>query len=157
MPRKKAADTSTIYERPAELLQNLIRFNTTNPPGNEAECVTYIDGLLKALGIETTLLEKEAGRPSLIARLSGEGQAAPLLLQGHVDVVPTAGQDWSHPPFDAELIDGYIWGRGALDMKSGVTMMLSAFMKAKAEGASLPGDVILCILSDEEAGGRMGA
>lgn len=148
---------TTIYQRPGELLQHLIRFDTTNPPGNEAACINYIDGLLKSLGIETTLLEKFPGRPNLIARLKGAGNAAPLLLYGHVDVVPTEGQNWTHPPFGGDLIDGYIWGRGALDMKGGVAMMLSAFMQAKAENLSLPGDVILCIVPDEEVGGNAGA
>jgi acetylornithine deacetylase/succinyl-diaminopimelate desuccinylase-like protein len=143
-------EPTTLYQRPAELLQNLIRFDTTNPPGNEAECIAYIDGLLQSLGIETTILAKEPARANLIARLKGTGSAPPLLLYGHVDVVSTAGQKWTHPPFSGDLIDGYIWGRGALDMKSGVAMLLAAFMRAKAENLSLPGDVILCIVSDEE-------
>ncbi|MBZ0296751.1 MAG: M20/M25/M40 family metallo-hydrolase [Anaerolineae bacterium] len=147
----------TIYERPAELLQNLIRFDTTNPPGNEAACIQYVDGLLHEAGFETTLLERTAGRPNVLARLKGEGSAPPLLLYGHVDVVPTVGQDWQHPPFSAEVIDDYIWGRGALDMKGGVAMMLAAFLRARAEGLSLSGDVIMCVVSDEEDGGDDGA
>lgn len=147
----------TIYQRPAELLQRLIRFDTTNPPGREAECVQYIAGLLAAAGISYTLLAKDPERPNLIARLPGQGKAPPLLLQGHVDVVTTENQNWSRPPFAAELADGYVWGRGALDMKGGVAMMLAAFLRAQAEAVPLPGDVVLCILSDEEAGGDLGA
>ena len=150
-------EPTTIYQRPVELLQNLLRFDTTNPPGNEADCIAYIDGLLHSLGIETTLLEKEPGRPNLIARLKGQGNAAPLLLYGHVDVVPTDGQDWRYPPFSGEIVDGYLWGRGTLDMKGGVAMMVAAFMRAKAENIPLPGDVVLCVVSDEEAGGLAGA
>lgn len=148
---------TTIYENPVELLQNLIRFDTTNPPGNEAECITYIDVLLQSLGIETQIFSKAPERPNLIARLKGEGNAAPLLLYGHVDVVTTAGQNWTHPPFAAEIAEGYVWGRGAIDMKGGVAMMLAAFMRAKAENTPLRGDVILCIVSDEEASGEFGA
>ena len=148
---------TTIYQRPAELLQKLIQFDTTNPPGNEAVCVQYIDDLLQAADIETTLLAKDPNRPNLIARLKGRGEAPPLLLQGHIDVVTTAGQQWTHAPFAGELADGYVWGRGALDMKGGVAMMLSAFLRAKLEGADLPGDVILTILADEEDGGDYGA
>ncbi|MEZ4643793.1 MAG: M20/M25/M40 family metallo-hydrolase [Chloroflexota bacterium] len=148
---------TTIYQRPAELLQKLIQFDTTNPPGNEAVCVQYIDDLLHAADIETTLLAKDPNRPNLIARLKGRGEAPPLLLQGHIDVVTTAGQQWTHAPFAGELADGYVWGRGALDMKGGVAMMLSAFLRAKLEGADLPGDVILTILADEEDGGDYGA
>jgi acetylornithine deacetylase/succinyl-diaminopimelate desuccinylase-like protein len=142
---------------PADLLQNLIRFNTANPPGNEAECVAYLDNLLREAGIETTVLEKFPGRPNLLARLKGTGDAPPLLLYGHVDVVPVDGQNWTHPPFGAKIADGFIWGRGALDMKGGVAMLVSAFLRAHAEKLPLPGDVILCIVSDEERGGDAGA
>ena len=147
----------TIYRQPAQLLQKLIQFDTTNPPGNEAACVAYIQGLLEDAGIPSTFLARDPNRPNLIARLPGQGRAAPLLLYGHVDVVTTAHQNWSHSPFAGEEIDGTIWGRGALDMKGGVAMMVSAFLRAKAEGAELPGDVILAILSDEEGGGDFGA
>lgn len=147
----------TRHENVAALLQNLIRFNTTNPPGNEAACISYIDGLLREYGFETTIVGKTPERTNLITRLKGRGEAAPLLVYGHVDVVPTDGQNWTHPPFDAELIDGYIWGRGALDMKGGVAMMLSALLRAKVEGIVPPGDVILALVSDEEAGGEYGA
>ena len=147
----------TLYKRPAELLQKLIRFDTTNPPGNEAQCVTYINSLLTEAGFETTILAKDQERPNLITRLKGQGKTSPLLLYGHVDVVTTANQKWTHPPFEGRVIDGYIWGRGALDMKSGVAMMLAAFLRAKAEGLAPSGDIVLAILSDEEAGGDYGA
>jgi acetylornithine deacetylase/succinyl-diaminopimelate desuccinylase-like protein len=150
------ADVS-IYQRPAELLQNLIRFDTTNPPGNERQCIKYINGLLKDAGFETILVARTPERPNLIARLKGEGKAPPLLLYGHVDVVTVEGQQWTYPPFEGRLVDGYIWGRGALDMKSGVAMMLAAFLKARAEKATLPGDVIFCAVADEEAGGDYGS
>ncbi|KAA3664048.1 MAG: M20/M25/M40 family metallo-hydrolase [Chloroflexi bacterium] len=150
-------EPSNIYQRPAELLQKLIRFDTTNPPGNERACVQFIDGLLQDAGIETTILAKEDNRLNLIARLKGNGTAPPLLMQGHVDVVTTVGQQWQHDPFGGELIDGYVWGRGALDMKGGVAMMVAAFLRAKAEQANLPGDVILTILADEENSGTFGA
>ena len=148
---------SPIYQRPAELLQKLIQFDTTNPPGNEMACVEYVKSLLDAADIPSICLAKDPNRPNLIARLKGRGEAPPLLLQGHVDVVTTAGQSWSHPPFAAELADDFVWGRGALDMKGGVAMMLAAFLRANAEGANLPGDVILTVLADEEAGGEYGA
>ena len=150
------ADPS-IYKRPSELLQHLIRFNTTNPPGNELACVQYINDLLQAAGIETTILAKDDNRPNLIARLPGSGTAPPLLMQGHVDVVTTADQQWQHDPFGGELIDGMIWGRGALDMKSGVAMMVAAFLKMQMEGVTPLGDIILTVLSDEEASGGYGA
>jgi len=150
-------DPTTIYQRPVELLQNLIRFNTTNPPGNEAECIRYVDGLLTAAGFETTLLARDPTRPNLIARLPGLGEAWPLLIYGHIDVVTTENQRWQHPPFEGNLVDGYVWGRGAFDDKGGVAMLLAAFLRAKAEGLKPPGDVVLAIVVDEEAGGWYGA
>jgi len=147
----------SIYQRPAELLQNLIRFDTTNPPGNEAQCVSYINSLLTDAGFETTILAKAPNRPNLIVRLKGQGMAPPLLLYGHVDVVATTNQNWTHPPFEGKVLDNYIWGRGALDMKGGVAMMLAAFLRAKAEGLTPAGDIVLAVLSDEEAGGDYGA
>jgi acetylornithine deacetylase/succinyl-diaminopimelate desuccinylase-like protein len=151
------ADAATIYQRPAELLQWLLRFNTTNPPGAEGPCIEYIRFVLAAAGIESTILALDPDRPNLIARLPGAGDAPPLLLYGHVDVVTTDEQDWTHPPFAGEIADGYIWGRGALDMKGGVAMMLAALLRAKVEEARLPGDVIFLALSDEENSGTYGA
>ncbi len=145
-----------VYERPVELLQQLIRFDTTNPPGNEAECVTYIQGLLAEAGLQTTLLGRVPERQNLIARLEGRGEAPPLLLYGHADVVTTAGQQWTYPPFEGRIVDGWVWGRGALDMKSGVAMMVAALLRAKAEGLEPAGDVALAVVCDEEAGGDYG-
>lgn len=146
-----------IHERPAELLQELIRFDTTNPPGNEAACVAYVRELLEEAGIETATYADDPARPNLVARLAGDDPAAPLLLQGHVDVVTTAHQEWTHPPFEGRFEEGHVWGRGALDMKGGVAMMVSAVLRAKAEDVRLPRDVVLVVLSDEEGGGDLGA
>lgn len=152
-----SSQSSTIYQRPVEILQRLIQFDTTNPPGNELECITHINNLLTEAGFQTVLLAKTPQRPNLIARLAGRGEAAPLLVYGHVDVVTTENQQWTYPPFEGKIVDDYIWGRGALDMKSGVAMMLAAFLRAKAENFTPPGDIILAMLSDEEAGGDFGA
>jgi acetylornithine deacetylase/succinyl-diaminopimelate desuccinylase-like protein len=140
---------------PVELLRDLIRFDTTNPPGNEEACVAHIETLLRDHGIESERYEKAPGRPNLIARHAGANGGPPLVLQGHVDVVTTAGQQWSRPPFAAEVADGYVWGRGALDMKSGVAMMVSAFLAAHESGSPTP--LVLVILADEENGGDVGA
>ena len=141
---------------PAEMLQELIRFDTTNPPGAERECVEWIGAQLAAEGIEWRAYGATPERPNLVARLPGGGGPG-LILQGHVDVVTTANQRWSHPPFGGEEVDGWIWGRGALDMKNGVAMMVSAFLRARREGVRLPGDLLLVVLADEEAGGGEGA
>ena len=142
---------------PVELLQRLVRFDTTNPPGNERECINYIAGLLAEIGCPATLLGRSASRPNLVARIPGAGTAPPLLLYGHVDVVNTANQRWRHPPFEGKLVDEYVWGRGALDMKGGIVMMLNAIARAKAENLPLPGDVLLTLVCDEENGGNEGA
>ena len=139
-----------------ELLRELIRFDTTNPPGNETACIEHVRGLLTAAGIESKILAQADDRPNLIARLEGRGEAPPLLLYGHVDVVTTAGQQWTHEPFAADVADGVVWGRGALDMKSGVAMLVHAFIRAHEEGPP-PGDLVLAVLSDEENGGNFGA
>ena len=146
-----------LYERPVEILQHLIRYDTTNPPGNEAGCIAYVDALLTEAGFETKILARDEKRPNLITRLGGQGQAPTLMMYGHVDVVTTENQEWSHPPFEGNVVDGYVWGRGALDMKGEVAMMLAALLRARAEGLEPPGDVILAVVSDEEAGGDFGA
>jgi acetylornithine deacetylase/succinyl-diaminopimelate desuccinylase-like protein len=146
-----------IYRRPAELLQQLIRIDTTNPPGAEAACVAHVDALLRGVGVAPLLLARNPARPNLVARIPGRGLAAPLLLQGHLDVVTTEGQRWRHPPFEGRVADGFIWGRGALDMKGGVAMMLAAFMRLATEGPQPAGDVILALMCDEEAGSAYGA
>ena len=142
---------------PIELLQNLIRFDTTNPPGNEKECIEYINEILVNAGFETQILAKDSNRPNLITRLTGQGKTNPLLLYGHVDVVTTENQIWKYPPFEAKIAEGYLWGRGTLDMKGGVAMMISALLRAKAENLAPSGDIVLAIVSDEEHGGGYGA
>jgi len=148
---------SPLYEKPLELLQTLVRYDTTNPPGNETEITQYLQTLLEEAGLETTILAKADNRPNLIARLPGQGTAPPLLLQAHTDVVTTANQQWTHPPFAAEIHDGFLWGRGTLDDKCGVAMMVAAVLRAKAENTPLPGDIILALVCDEEADGIFGA
>ena len=149
--------SDAVPRDPVELLRQLIRFDTTNPPGNEAQCVGWIKDLCDATGLSTKVLAKDAARPNLLARMPGRGVAPPLLLQGHVDVVTTDGQSWRHDPFGAELIDGEIWGRGALDMKGGVAMMLAAILRFAEAAEPPPGDLLLCVLSDEENLGAYGA
>lgn len=149
--------TGAGYPPPAELLQKLIRFDTTNPPGDERAIVEYLDGLLTGAGFETTILARDEARPNLVTRLPGRGQAPPLLFYGHLDVVSTENQDWTYPPFEGRIVDGFVWGRGALDMKGEVAMMLSALMRARAEGLAPAGDAILALVADEEVGGVYGA
>ncbi len=149
--------TEKFIPQPVELLQTLIRFDTTNPPGNEAACISYLDSLFKQAGFATTILGKTAERPNLITRLPGRGEAPPVLWQAHVDVVTTAEQTWQHPPFAGEIVDGVLWGRGTLDDKGAAAIMTAALLRAKAQGIVPPGDIIFTALADEEAGGEYGA
>ena len=98
-------------------LQDLIRIDTTNPPGNEIEAARFLGGVLQREGFEPRITESAPGRGNVTARLRGDTQP-PLLLLGHTDVVAAEPDKWTHPPFGGELRDGYVWGRGALDMKN---------------------------------------
>jgi len=151
------SDNLALLPSPVEILQKLIRYNTTNPPGEEAACIMYIRELLEDAGIPTRIEALDPERPNLLARLKGSGEAPPLLLYGHVDVVGVDKQVWSRDPFGGEIHDDFVWGRGALDMKGGVAMLVSAFLRAHVRKLPLRGDIILAIVSDEEAGGEFGA
>jgi len=148
---------TAIHERTAEVLQHLIRFDTTSPPGNEDECAGYIKSILESAGIRAQLFALDRRRPNVIAHLKGEGKAPPLLMYGHMDVVTTTDQEWEQPPFAGNIVNGFLWGRGALDMKGGLAMMLSALLRMKAEKLVPPGDVIFAAVSDEEGSGDYGA
>ncbi len=140
----------------ATLLSDLIRIDTTNPPGREREAVELVGSTLADNDIAFGTYAKDPGRPSLVARVAGEGTAPPLLVQGHLDVVGVTGQRWDRDPFSGEIVDGWVWGRGALDMKGPIVMMLDALVRAR-QGHPPAGDIILCLVPDEESGGSLGA
>ena len=100
-----------------DLLQRYIRIDTSNPPGNEELAADFLAGLLTAEGIESRKLISAPGRANLVADLEAEGDEKPLILLNHTDVVPVEAEHWSMDPFGGEIKDGYVWGRGALDMK----------------------------------------
>jgi acetylornithine deacetylase/succinyl-diaminopimelate desuccinylase-like protein len=142
-----------------DLCRELIRIDTSNygdqeGPG-ERKAAEYVAGLLDEVGIASNIYESESGRASLIARW-GEGPD-PLLLHGHLDVVPAAAQDWQVDPFSGELQDGYVWGRGAVDMKDFDAMLLSCVRARARAGVLPPRPMVLCFTADEEAGGHKGA
>ena len=139
-----------------EVLRDLIRFDTTNPPGNEGECIAYVQRLLTEAGVDSKLVARHDARPNLIARLPGAGEAPPLLLYGHVDVVTTAGQRWTHPPFAADTAVNTMWGRGTLDMKGIAICQLLAFLTVAREHPLPERDVVFLATADEEEGGTMG-
>lgn len=138
---------------PVDLLQELIRIDSSG--GNDGACVRHLGQVLSRGGVEPTFLALEPERPNLVARLPGRREAPPLLLYGHVDVVPASPEGWSRTPFSGDLVDGEMWGRGALDMKAGVAMLGTAFLDTAHAGLP-PGDVILILTVDEETGSRAG-
>ncbi|MCX4820779.1 M20/M25/M40 family metallo-hydrolase [Streptomyces sp. NBC_01142] len=143
---------------PVPLLQDLIRINTTNPPGNEIACAQYlVERLAHRDDLDIKIVGRSRDRANLIVRFPGRGIAPPLLLHGHSDVVPVSGQDWQHPPFEATLVDGEVWGRGSIDMKGGLAMMLSSLARLHQAGERPPGDVVLAVVADEEHGSLAGA
>lgn len=136
--------------------RHLIQIDTSNPPGNEIEAARYIEGVLCQEGIECQVLEPFPGRGSVIGRIRGNGSARPLLLMAHLDVVPADTEKWQHPPFGAELVENYIWGRGALDCKNTVALWLQAMLAVKRSGMVPSRDLIFMASADEEAGGKAG-
>ncbi len=150
-------DDAAVRTEVTGILQGLLRCNTTNPPGNETAAVNYLAGLLGQNGVDSTILESAPGRANLVATLRGDGSRQPFLLMGHVDVVPAEADQWEHPPFAAEIHDGFIYGRGARDMKGTVAVELMVLLLLKRHALPLKRDVIFMANADEEAGGNFGA
>ncbi|MBX7148708.1 M20/M25/M40 family metallo-hydrolase [bacterium] len=141
----------TIKDEAVAYLQQLIRINTTNPPGNELEAIKFLSGILTKENIPHDIFESAPGRANLVARLKGNGSKKPLLLTGHVDVVPAEPQHWAVDPFSGKIQDGCIWGRGAVDMKQMVVMELMMLLYAKRNSLNLNRDLIFAAVADEEA------
>jgi acetylornithine deacetylase/succinyl-diaminopimelate desuccinylase-like protein len=150
-----------------ELLRRLVRFNTVNPPGDERAAQEYLADHLRRAGFECELLGAEPGRPNLLARLrSKDGAPADepsddgptLCLLGHVDTVLANAQEWTHDPWSGEIADGYLWGRGALDMKSQVAAEIAAAASLARSGwRPARGELLIAAVVDEETGGSLGA
>jgi acetylornithine deacetylase/succinyl-diaminopimelate desuccinylase-like protein len=155
-----------------EHLRELIRIPSVNPPdggpdvaagrdprGAETAAARYCAEVLAGAGIETEVVETVEGRGSCFGRLRAEGASTepPLILLSHLDVVPVDAEAWSRDPFGGELIDGEVWGRGAVDMKNMVAMELEVMLALRRSGAELRRDVIFAAVADEEAGGSFGA
>jgi succinyl-diaminopimelate desuccinylase len=135
---------------PVALTQELLRYDTVNPPGREKECAIHLADLLDAGGFETRLVELAGGhRASLIAR-HGRGSGKPLVFTGHIDVVPLGTRAWSRDPFGGEIADGRIHGRGSSDMKSGVAAFVAAALEAARRASDR--EIVLVITAGEETG-----
>jgi acetylornithine deacetylase/succinyl-diaminopimelate desuccinylase-like protein len=144
-----------------QLLSALIRFNTVNPPGNERAAQEYLADHLSGAGFECELLGAEPGRPNLVARLrgaDGSPSTPTLCYLGHVDTVLANAEDWTHDPWSGEIADGFLWGRGALDMKSQVAAEIAAAASLARSGwRPARGELLIVAVVDEETGGSLGA
>jgi acetylornithine deacetylase/succinyl-diaminopimelate desuccinylase-like protein len=142
-----------------ELLSGLIRFDTVNPPGNERPAQEYLAAHLEEAGFECELLGAEPDRPNLVARLRGRDPEGPTLCYlGHVDTVLADPEDWTHSPWSGEVVDGFLWGRGALDMKSQVAGEIAAAASLARSGwRPARGELLIVAVVDEETGGSLGA
>ncbi len=157
--QSSAPDFNALAGEATEWLAGLIRINTTNPPGNELQAARYLAGILEREGIPAEVMESAPGRGIMIARLRSAPVPDPsraLLLLGHTDVVGVEREKWTVDPFGGTVKDGYLWGRGALDMKGMVIANLAVMVALKRQGVQLDRDVIFLAEGDEEAGGEQG-
>ena len=141
-----------------QLLTELVRFNTVNPPGDERAVQEHLAAMLRDAGFEVELLGRTEPRPNLVARLRGNGDGPTLCLLSHVDTVLATPQEWTHDPWSGDLADGCVWGRGALDMKSQTAAEVAAAVTLAREGwRPAAGDLLVVSVVDEETGGAEGA
>ena len=141
----------TLREEVTELLRDLIRLDTVNPPGNETRAATLLRDYLARNGVASELLAKAPERATLVARLPG-GDGPTLILMAHTDTVLADPAEWARDPWSGDLVDGEVWGRGALDMKGNVAAAAVAFASLGREGVRPSGDVLLALTADEEVG-----
>jgi acetylornithine deacetylase/succinyl-diaminopimelate desuccinylase-like protein len=148
----------TAQDEVVELLSDLIRINTSNPTHSERPAAEWVAAKLDEVGIASQIIEAAPGRASTIARIEGsDSSRKPLLIHGHLDVVPADADEWSVDPFSGEIRDDFVWGRGAIDMKDMDAMVLALVRDWARTGRKPPRDIVLAFVSDEEAGGRQGA
>jgi acetylornithine deacetylase/succinyl-diaminopimelate desuccinylase-like protein len=141
-----------------EVLQRLVRFNTVNPPGQERAAIEYLAGYLQQAGFATELLAADEARPNLVATLNGAADGPALTYLGHVDTVLADPSEWTHDPWAGDVAEGFLWGRGALDMKSQVAAEAVAAAALAGRGwRPARGKLLLVFVSDEETGGEVGA
>jgi acetylornithine deacetylase/succinyl-diaminopimelate desuccinylase-like protein len=149
-------DWEALAAEAVDVLQRYIRVDTTNPPGNEERAADFLADLLAAEGIDSRKLSAAPGRANLVADLGAGSGEKPLILLNHTDVVPVEAEQWSVDPYAGEIKDGYLWGRGALDMKGMGVLELMTVLTLKRLGARLRRPVRFLAVADEEAGSEYG-
>src|SRR5881409_1346616 len=151
------ADWKALGDEATALLSQYIRINTTNPPGNEIMAARWLADVLRRDGIEAKIFEPAPGKANLYARLRGDGSARPLILLNHMDVVLASPEYWTVDPFSGLIKDGYVWGRGALDMKGEAVAQLMTMLVLKRAHVPLKRDIIFLATADEEIDAGVGA
>jgi acetylornithine deacetylase/succinyl-diaminopimelate desuccinylase-like protein len=151
------AVATTLRQEVTELLQELIRVDTTNPPGNETAAAELLRDYLEASGVSCELYARIPERANLVSRIPGRGNGPSLLFLSHTDVVLADPSEWAADPFGGELRDGEVWGRGALDMKGQVAASAVAIASLARDGFEPAGDLIFAATADEEVGAGFGA
>jgi len=149
-------DWKSLQPEILEHYSQLIRFDTSSPPGNETKAAEYLKQVLEREGIPARIYELEPGRGNVVARLKGNGSKKPILLMGHLDVVGVQREKWTVNPFAAVRKDGYIYGRGSIDDKDKVTTVLMVALLLKRLKVPLDRDVILLGEAGEEGDSRVG-
>jgi len=138
------------------LCRDLVRFKSVNPPGDELEIAEYVAGVLREAGLTVEMVPHTPTRASVLARLKGSGEMPALFYTGHLDVVPVGAEEWLHDPFEGDVVEGELWGRGASDMKGGNAAMIAATKVLATANFPLKGDLILAFTAGEE-GEQLGA
>jgi acetylornithine deacetylase/succinyl-diaminopimelate desuccinylase-like protein len=155
--RAESLDWPELQREAVDLLRAYLQIDTTNPPGDEIRAARFFAAICEREGIEHRVFESKPGRGTIWARLRGDGSQRPIILLNHTDVVPHSREFWSVDAFSAAEKDGFIYGRGAMDMKSTGIAQFVTMLALKRSGASLKRDLIFLATADEEAGGREGA
>jgi acetylornithine deacetylase/succinyl-diaminopimelate desuccinylase-like protein len=153
----QTVDWAKVSAEAVDVLQQYVRIDTSNPPGDTTKTAAFLTAILEREGIPVTRYESAPGKVIIVARLKGTGAGKPILLEHHMDVVPADASRWPRDPFGADLVDGEIWGRGTVDMKGLGVIHLFAFIELKRQHVPLSRDVILMAVPDEEVGGGLGA
>lgn len=145
-----------VKDEVVALLSDLIKINTTNPPGNETLAARFLAEKLGEYGLTCEVFELSEGRGNVITRIKGKSGKHSLLLLSHLDVVPALPKEWSVDPFSGVVKDGFVWGRGALDCKDLIAIEATVMKLLVREGFKPKGDIIFAATADEERGGRAG-
>jgi len=146
-----------IEQEITQFLQDLIRIDTTNPPGNETKAAKFISEYLEKDGFKSEIIESAPGRGNIITRLKGTGEKPNLLLLSHLDVVAANPKEWTVDPFSGIVKDGFVWGRGAIDMKGMTAVEIITLKMLKRNKVPIKGDIVLAATAGEETGGEAGA